>query len=311
MVKILLISIIIDILIADPFWLYHPVQFIGLVSMHTEKYLRKVKFISLYILGFIHWLLVMVFFITLFFIIEKTLSFNNILLNIFYIYITYSLLAIGSLTREARVIYRYLLDNKIDKARLRVQEIVSRDMSNADEHQIVRATLETVTENLSDGIIAPLFFYLIGGPVGILIYKIVNTLDSMIAYKNNKYIKYGWFSAKIDDLFNYIPARLTGIIIIFIAFIRNDSAKGAIKAWKIDAQKGPSPNGGIPIVTYAGARNIRLGGPCYNKEGNTIAIPYVGGKNSFSKSEIKTVVFYTYTATAIMIALVIVIKNII
>lgn len=279
--------------------------------MHTEKYLRKVKFISLYILGFIHWLLVMVFFITLFFIIEKTLSFNNILLNIFYIYITYSLLAIGSLTREARVIYRYLLDNKIDKARLRVQEIVSRDMSNADEHQIVRATLETVTENLSDGIIAPLFFYLIGGPVGILIYKIVNTLDSMIAYKNNKYIKYGWFSAKIDDLFNYIPARLTGIIIIFIAFIRNDSAKGAIKAWKIDAQKGPSPNGGIPIVTYAGARNIRLGGPCYNKEGNTIAIPYVGGKNSFSKSEIKTVVFYTYTATAIMIALVIVIKNII
>ena len=310
MVEILLISVLIDLIIADPFWLYHPVQFIGLVSVYLEKYLRKIKFISLYVLGAIHWLLIVAFFVGLFLIIEKSLSFNSLFLSLFYIYITYSLLAIGSLTREARVIYNYLKKNELQKARSRVQGIVSRDMSNADEHQITRATIETVTENLSDGIIAPLFFYLIGGPIGIIVYKVVNTLDSMIAYKNDKYLKYGWFSAKADDLFNYIPARLTGLVLVLIALIRRDSISGALTAWKRDAQKGPSPNGGIPIVVYAGARNIKLGGPCQDKDGNIIKIPFVGGTNSFDREEIKTTISYTYTASAIMIIAIVLISKI-
>ena len=300
MIRILIISIIIDILIADPLWLYHPVQLIGLFSIKTESVLRKVKFISLYILGFIHWIVVVTIFVGLFLILRKLLFSNKLLLDIFFIYLTYSLIAIGSLVREARSIYRSLKDNQINKARERVQSIVSRNMDNANEHDIVRATIETVTENLSDGIIAPLFYYSIGGPFGILLYKIVNTLDSMIAYKNEKYIKYGWFSAKIDDLLNYIPARITGVILIIIAFIRKGSVKGSILAWRRDAQKGPSPNGGIPIVTYAGARNIKLGGPCFDKEGKIIDIPFVGGIKSFNKDEIKEVIYYTYISSIIM-----------
>ena len=181
-------------------------------------------------------------------------------------------------------------------------------MSKANEQEIVRAVIETTTENISDGIIAPLFFFAIGGPLAMFVYKIANTLDSMIGYKNKKYLKFGWFSAKMDDFLNLIPARITGFLILAVAFFTKDSAKKSWKAWMRDAQRGPSPNGGIPIVTYAGARNIKLGGPCEDKEGNIIPIPYVGGEKSFGKEEIKKVIFYTYAVSVLMLILIIILS---
>ncbi len=302
---ILTTAFMLDIIFADPFWLYHPVQVIGNFSIFLEKQLRRIKHISLYVLGIIHWIVVVGLFIFVFLFLKDFFkNFDILLLSIFYTYLTFSFLALGALAREARTIYKFLELNEIDKARNRVQGVVSRDMSKVNEQEIVRAVIETTTENISDGIIGPLFFFALGGPLLMMIYKITNTLDSMIGYKNKKYIKFGWFSAKMDDLLNLIPARITGFLILLVALFTKDSAKRAWKAWMKDAQKGPSPNGGIPIVTYAGARNIKLGGPCEDKEGNIIPIPFVGGENSFDRKEIKKVLFYTYTTSTIMLILV-------
>jgi adenosylcobinamide-phosphate synthase len=305
MEMILTTAFMLDIIFADPFWLYHPVQVIGNFSIFLEKQLRRIKHISLYVLGIIHWIVVVGLFIFVFLFLKDFFkNFDILLLSIFYTYLTFSFLALGALAREARTIYKFLELNEIDKARNRVQGVVSRDMSKVNEQEIVRAVIETTTENISDGIIGPLFFFALGGPLLMMIYKITNTLDSMIGYKNKKYIKFGWFSAKMDDLLNLIPARITGFLILLVALFTKDSAKRAWKAWMKDAQKGPSPNGGIPIVTYAGARNIKLGGPCEDKEGNIIPIPFVGGENSFDRKEIKKVLFYTYTTSTIMLILV-------
>lgn len=302
---ILTTAFILDVIFADPFWLYHPVQLVGNFSILLEKQLRKIKHLSLYFLGTVHWFFVVGLFIFIYLVLEKFIGeLGYVFLTIFYIYITFSFLAIGSLAREARAVYNFLQKDQIDEARKRVQGVVSRDMSNANEQEIVRAVIETTTENISDGIIAPLFFFGIGGPLAMMIYKITNTLDSMIGYKNKKYLKFGWFSARMDDFLNLIPARITGFLILLAAFFTKDSTKRSWKAWMKDAQRGPSPNGGIPIVTYAGARNIKLGGPCFDKEGNTIPIPYVGGENSFDRKEIKKVLFYMYAVSVVMLILV-------
>jgi adenosylcobinamide-phosphate synthase len=116
-----------------------------------------------------------------------------------------------------------------------------------------------------------------GGPLA-LTYKAVNTLDSMVGYKNEKYKDFGWFSARADDVINYFPARITGILIVVTATITFQHPIKALRSWIRDAQKGPSPNGGIPIVTFAGARDITLGGDCFAQDGSRICIPKVGGK---------------------------------
>jgi adenosylcobinamide-phosphate synthase len=310
MPDILIIAFFLDLIFADPFWLYHPVQLVGNYSDFIEGKLRKCKKISLQTLGVLHWFITVFSFVIIFFVLVTLMALlGKVFVGLLYLYVVFSFLALGSLVREARAIQKLLKLNKITEARERVQRVVSRDMSQADEMQIVRAVIETTTENISDGIIAPLFFFGIGGPLFMLIYKISNTLDSMIGYKNEKYLKYGWFSAKVDDVLNYIPARITGSLIVLVAFLTNDSALGGVKAWVRDAQKGPSPNGGIPIVTYAGVRDIRLGGPCFDKEGGIISIPYVGGQENFDKSEIRRVIFYAYATSFIMLLLTLLINT--
>ena len=118
-----------------------------------------------------------------------------------------------TLLREVLAVNNFLIKGDLEGARQRAQGMVSRNLAEAEETEIVRATIETATEDLADGIIAPLFYFGLGGPVWILIYKVVNTLDSMIGYKNERYLKYGWCSARMDDLFNLIPARLTGFFV--------------------------------------------------------------------------------------------------
>ncbi len=301
MTDILVSAILLDWLLADPFWLYHPVQMIGVVSIFVENKLRRIKYFSLYFLGIVHWLSVIFFFIFIFLILSSLFKFwGQVFINIFYLYLTYSLLAFGSLLREVSAVNNFLAKGDLSQARKRAQDMVSRNLTMADENEIVRATIETATENLSDGIITPLFYFGLGGPFLMLIYKIINTLDSMVGYKTEKYLRYGWCSARMDDLFNLIPARLTGFLILFIAWLIGDSFTGGWRAWMRDAQRGPSPNGGIPITVYAGVRNIRLGGPCLDKNGQKIDIPYVGGANTFDRREISRTIFYLYAVSICM-----------
>ncbi len=138
--------------------------------------------------------------------------------------------------------------------------IVGRETSHLDEPEIVRGTVETVAENIVDAVISPLLYALIGGAPLAMAYRAVNTLDSMVGYKNEKYIHLGWASARLDDIANWIPARLTALLLTVSAFILRMNGRRAWRTMRRDARKHPSPNSGFPESTVAGALGIRLGG---------------------------------------------------
>jgi len=141
--------------------------------------------------------------------------------------------------------------------------------------EIVRATVETIAENIVDGVIAPIFFAYIGGAPLAMTYRAINTLDSMVGYKNARYINFGWASARLDDVANYIPARITGVLIIMAAVMLRLSPVNAAAAMFRDSKKHPSPNSGIPEAGVAGALGIRLGGTNYY-EGIPSVRPFLG-----------------------------------
>jgi adenosylcobinamide-phosphate synthase len=151
------------------------------------------------------------------------------------------------------------------EARRSLSYIVGRDTDNLEESEIWRALIETVAENTSDGIIAPLFWLTLTGPVGGMAYKAVSTLDSMVGYKSERYLQFGWASARMDDLLNFIPARLTALLMILVAPLAGLSAKNALTVVLRDRLKHPSPNSGHPEAAAAGALGIRLGGPASYK----------------------------------------------
>ncbi len=165
-----------------------------------------------------------------------------------------------SLAEAGREIYYLLNAENISQARYKVGWIVGRDTNNLNEQEIVRATVETISENTVDGIISPLFYFAIGGLPLAIAYRAVNTMDSMLGYKNEKYLYFGRVAARLDDVANFIPARITAVLFIAAAAILNFDYKNAYEMMKRDAAKHPSPNGGYAEATVAGALNIRLGG---------------------------------------------------
>ena len=139
--------------------------------------------------------------------------------------------------------------------------LVGRDTDRLTEAEVLRAAVETVAENTSDGVIAPLFFMMLGGPAGGFFYKAVNTMDSMVGYKNEKYLYFGRFAAKMDDIVNFIPARLSALGMIAAAWFTGCDARNADRIWKRDRRKHASPNSAQTESVTAGALHIRLGGP--------------------------------------------------
>ncbi|MPM60371.1 Cobalamin biosynthesis protein CobD [bioreactor metagenome] len=168
-----------------------------------------------------------------------------------------------SLAEAGNEIKNYMLNGDLTQARFKVGWIVGRDTDKLDTGEITRATVETVAENIVDGIISPLFYFLIGGVPLAFLYRAVNTLDSMVGYKNTKYIDFGMPAARLDDIFNYIPARITGVLIVIIAFLLRYNAASSLKSILRDASRHPSPNSGISEAGVAGALGIRLGGLNY------------------------------------------------
>jgi len=157
-------------------------------------------------------------------------------------------------------VYRALKEDNLELARERVSRIVGRDTRDLDEEEIVRATIETISESTVDGIISPLFYAVLGGAPLAMAYKAVNTLDSMVGYKSEKYLQFGWFSAKLDDMVNYIPARISIVLIPIASLIVRQRGLMALKIIFRDGKKSPSPNAGIPEAGFAGALGIQLGG---------------------------------------------------
>ena len=168
-----------------------------------------------------------------------------------------------NLAEAGREIRDYLLDGNLEMARFKVGWIVGRDTDKLTEGEATRATVETISENTVDGVISPLFYFFIGGLPLAVAYRAANTMDSMVGYKNDKYLFFGRAAARADDVWNYIPARLTGFMFVAAAFLLGLDWRGAWRILRRDAAKHPSPNGGWTESTVAGALGIRLGGLNY------------------------------------------------
>ena len=178
-------------------------------------------------------------------------------------------LAGTTLVREVREVFR-AVDRSLDEGRRQVARIVGRDTQSLSAQEVRTAALETLSENLSDGVIAPLFWYLVLGVPGMMAYKMVNTLDSMVGYRNERYRKFGSFSARMDDVANFIPARLTALLMLLVS--------GRPDLWKFVVRYGnqhASPNSGYPESALAGILNCRFGGP-HNYFGEEVWKPYIG-----------------------------------
>jgi len=177
------------------------------------------------------------------------------------IWIAYAVLATRSLHTESRAVVRALAAGDLPVARKRLSLIVSRDTSRLNEGEILRAVIETVSENISDGIVAPLLFLALGGPIGAMTYKAVNTMDSMVGYLNERYRYFGWVAARADDAVNFIPSRLTALLMSMGAALLGLDWRSAWRTARRDARRMKSPNAGYPEAAAAGALNVQLGGP--------------------------------------------------
>ncbi len=261
--EFIFIGYFLDLVFGDPYWMPHPIRFIGKAISKFEGFLRgyfnrdkKAR------LGGV--ILAVVIITGTYFIASAILSiakmYNPYLSKTLQAFMVFQILATKSLAKESQKVYYPLKENNLSQARKFVSYIVGRDTEDLQKDGITRATVETIAENISDGIIAPLFYIFIGGaPLG-MAYKAVNTLDSMVGYKNDKYRDFGWASAKIDDIVNFIPARLTAILIILSTIFLGYNTKNSLNILIRDRKNHSSPNAGYPEAAVAGALNIQLGG---------------------------------------------------
>lgn len=173
----------------------------------------------------------------------------------------YTTLALRALHVESREVIRQLEQGNLEEARRALSLIVGRDTARLNQEEVLKACIETVAENTSDGVIGPLFYLFLGGPVLAMTYKAASTLDSMVGYTDDRYREMGWASARLDDLLNLIPARLTGMLMVVAALPAGLNPWGALKIMLRDARKPKSPNAGFPEAAVAGALGTQLGGP--------------------------------------------------
>ena len=288
---LLMLAFLLDLAIGDPRWLPHPVRIMGSAISRTEIYLRKWKvgskkwealekfkgiFLVTTIVG-------MTFIVTWFIVhillsISPTSRFLLLASYVLLIYLTSTTIAVRELINSARAVIEAVTSGNIEFARERLSIIVGRDTHALTEKEILKATMESLAENLSDGVIAPIFYLIVGGLPLAMAYKAINTLDSMVGYKNDKYIHFGWAAARLDDIANYIPARITGFFIAVASFLVFRSlfiVHSSLFTMLRDGRKHLSPNSGMPEAAMAGALGIRMGGPsAYG--GIVIEKPYIG-----------------------------------
>ena len=300
----LLLGWFLDLFLGDPAWLPHPVVGFGKMIAFGERRLnkgthRKLKG-ALMAIGLTIFVYVATYLIRHYIYLLPSISgrgwgwvFDSIL--VFYC------LAGTTLIREVRQVF-LAVDRSLEEGRRQVARIVGRDTSALSAQEVRTAALETLAENLSDGVIAPLFWYMLLGIPGMMAYKMVNTLDSMIGYKTDRYRDFGCWAAHIDDIANYIPARLTALLMILpslltfhfslFTFVRQNGRNHA------------SPNSGYPEAALAGILNCRFGGPHYYF-GQLFDKPYIGTNDRpLTTDDMKTAVRVNRTAEVLMIVLV-------
>lgn len=261
-ILIMILGYIMDLVFGDPYWFPHPVRFIGKLISKTEKFIRKHEKSekSLKYWGILMWLVPVVTTALVTTLIVKIASFNKYVEIFVSAFIIYTTLSTKCLKDEATKIYNVLETGDIKKSRVQLSYIVGRDTTNLSQSEIIRATVETVAENTVDGTISPMFYGFLFGPVGAMTYKAINTLDSMVGYKNDKYLNLGCVSAKLDDVANFIPARLTAIFMPLGAFLCGMNGANSFKIAIRDRKNHKSPNCAFAEGAAAGAIGVQLGG---------------------------------------------------
>lgn len=257
---ILFISVIIDLIVGDPINKIHPVAWIGkYISYFIPKIKENRNRIHEREKGIIFTVITIFFFAFLIHSISIWFyNFSIILMIGFSIFILYSVIAIKSMENHVNTIILALQNNNIENARRCLSFIVSRNTKNLDEQHILSGAIESIADSTVDGVISPIFYFSIFGSTGAFIFRVISTLDSMIGYKNEYYEKIGWMAAKTDSYANYIPARITAIIMIFAAIISNADWKNSIRIFTKERKYTDSINSGHPISVLAGALRIRL-----------------------------------------------------
>jgi adenosylcobinamide-phosphate synthase len=273
----LLYAFLLDILIGDPRWLPHPVRIIGKGISGAEGVLRRFFKTSraerwagiLLVLSITLPVYIITDCVTRI-LIRHSVGLVGIFGTLAIIYLTATTIAAHDLVRHAQLVVGSIKNRDLASARQQVGMIVGRDTQELSEKDVLKATIESLAENLSDGVIAPLFYLMLGGLPLAMTYKAVNTLDSMVGYKNEKYRYLGWAAARLDDIANYLPARITGYVIVCSVFLFTLLDRGgkafpvAQRSFRImvrDGRKHSSPNSGVPEAAMAGALGVRLGGP--------------------------------------------------
>lgn len=313
----ILAGYLLDLCLGDPHSMPHPVRAIGNLIVWLEKYLRPagkkhatergerragVLFVCLVLLvtgsvaGAILWI--------------SRLG-GIWIQTVVEAVMTYYLLAARSLRDESMAVCRKLEAGEIEEARYAVSMIVGRDTKTLSEAGIARAAVETVAENASDGVIAPLFYLAIGGPLLGWLYKAVNTMDSMVGYKNDRYLHFGRAAAKLDDLVNLIPSRLAALLLIVSAYLLRYDGKNAYRIWRRDRRNHKSPNSAQTESACAGALGLRLAGDAWYF-GKLVPKPYIGDEiHPIEPQDIRRVNRLMYGAAGIMGIIALVVRGVI
>jgi adenosylcobinamide-phosphate synthase len=299
----LITAVLLDLILGDPRRLPHPVVGIGKLISVLENVLRRV-----FRNGRIDGIVLLIG--TVGFVLGST----YIVLRAAYAvhlwigwavsaWLACTCLAARSLHRESKLVADSLMAEDLEGARRYLSRIVGRDTGHLDEPEIWRALVETVAENTSDGVIAPLFYLMLGGPALGLAYKAINTLDSMVGYKNERYRYFGWASARFDDLANWLPARITGVLMVAAAPLAGLSGRNALRIMLRDGGNHSSPNSGIPEAAAAGAIGVRLGGT--NRYfGVAVEKPTIGDmQKELTIESYRGVIRLMYGSTALMLIL--------
>ncbi|MDM8158753.1 adenosylcobinamide-phosphate synthase CbiB [Labilibaculum sp. K2S] len=268
----LVIGYILDLIFGDPRSLPHPIVLFGNTIAFFTKYLTKGKYQlfkgAVMALG----LATSVYFIFSYLSII-TLNWNSTVYIVFTSIMVFYGLANKSLLQEGFEVFKHLNEKGLEAGRKRLSWIVGRDTSKLSKQEIRLAVLETLSENLSDGVVAPLFYFAIAGVPGMMCYKMINTMDSMIGYKNEKYILFGRIAARLDDIANFIPARITALLMVLFTL----NTKGFLYIFKY-GHAHLSPNAGYPESALAGIMNCQFGGP-HDYGGKSVHKPFIGVNN--------------------------------
>lgn len=263
--QILIVAVTMDLVIGDPIAIPHPIIYIGRLISKLEKAIRN-STKRLKIGGaFLLFLSIITVVLSIRLILLLSLNISELLHDILLVYIIYSSLASTCLAREAKKVYRSLIAKDLEEARLKIGYLVGRDTRSLDYSDIRRATVETVAENTIDGVLAPLLFIVLGIYIGypaetVYLYKTVNTLDSMVGYKNEKYGDIGFFSAKTDDILNFIPARVGSVVMVLSGILFKYNVRDGFMIMIRDRKNHKSPNCAYPEGAVAGLLGIELGG---------------------------------------------------